>query len=57
VVAYEMYTPEWEARVAKSKFAEEALYARAPSGSIGLQDHGTPVAFKNVKIRPLDGGG
>ena len=28
---------------------------RAPSGSIGLQDHGTPVAYKNMKIRPLGG--
>lgn len=52
-VEYDLGSREWEALVAKSKFAEEAFYARAPSGSIGLQDHGTPVAFKNVKIRPL----
>lgn len=56
VVAYDLYSPEWEALVAKSKFATEEFYARAPSGSIGLQDHGTPVALKNLKIRPLGGG-
>jgi hypothetical protein len=55
VVAYDLYTPEWEGLVAKSKFAAEEFYARAPSGSIGLQDHGTPVAYKNMKIRPLGG--
>lgn len=57
VVAYDLYTPEWEGLVAKSKFAGEEFYARAPSGSIGLQDHGTPVAYKNMKIRPLGGAG
>lgn len=54
VVAYEYHTPEWEALVANSKFAAEEYYARAPRGSIGLQDHGTPVSYRNMKIRPLD---
>lgn len=54
-VEYEMYTDEWEALVAASKFGEEEHYARAPTGSIALQDHGTPVWFRNMKIRPLDG--
>ena len=56
-VEFEMYTDEWEALVAASKFGVEEHYARAPSGSIGLQDHGTPVWFRNMKIRPLDGDG
>ena len=53
-VEYELYSSEWEELVAKSKFGEE--YSRAPSGSIGLQDHGTPVWYRNMKIRPLNGG-
>ncbi len=53
-VHYELYTDEWEALVAASKFPNE--YARAPSGSIGLQDHGTPVWYRNMKIRPTGGG-
>jgi len=54
--AYELYSPEWEALVSKSKFAEEEFYARAPAGSIGLQDHGTPVWYRNMKIRPMAAG-
>ena len=53
-VAFEMYTEEWEALVAASKFGVEEHYARAPSGAIALQDHGTPVWFRNIKIRPLE---
>lgn len=52
-VEYELYSPEWEALVAASKFAEEEHYAQAPSGSIGLQDHGTRIWYRNIKIRPL----
>jgi hypothetical protein len=53
-VEYELYTDEWEVLVAASKFPKE--YARALSGSIGLQDHGTPVWYRNMKIRPAGGG-
>ena len=53
-VEFEMYSDDWEARVAASKFGVEEHYARAPSGSIGLQDHGTPVWYRNMKIRPID---
>lgn len=53
-VAYELYSADWERRVAGSKFAGEQHYARAPSGLIGLQDHGTPVWYRNLKIRRLD---
>ena len=54
-VEYELYTDEWEALVAASKFGEEEHYARAPSGSIGLQDHGTPIWYRHFKIRPIGG--
>ena len=52
-VEYELYSDDWEARVAASKFGVERHYARAPSGAIGLQEHGTPVRFRNIKIRPI----
>lgn len=51
-VEYELFSADWEARVATSKFAVED-YARAPTGSIALQDHGTPVWYRNMKIRPI----
>jgi hypothetical protein len=53
-VSYELYSEEWDALVAASKYAVEEHYARVPSGSIALQDHGTPVWYRNVKLRRLD---
>lgn len=52
-VQYDLYSDEWEELVANSKFGVEEFFARAPSGSIGLQDHGTPVWYRNMKIRPI----
>lgn len=44
----------WRDRVAKSKFARMPLFGTFTSGVIGLQDHGEPVSFRNIKIRRLD---
>lgn len=41
----------WNQLVAKSKFATWEGFGVNQSGHIGLQDHGDPVAFKNIKIR------
>jgi hypothetical protein len=43
----------WRGRVAASKFAKMPLFGTFPTGVIGLQDHGEPVAFRNIKLRPL----
>jgi hypothetical protein len=53
VVEYELGSPDWESRVANSKFVEWPLYGRATSGHIGLQDHGDWVAYRNIRIREL----
>lgn len=53
VVEYELWSPEWEALVAGSKFVEWPAYGRAEIGHIGLQDHGDPVWYRNLKIREL----
>lgn len=53
VVEYEIGSPDWEKRVAASKFGKIPIYGKAKRGRIGLQDHGDPVWFRNVKIRPL----
>jgi len=53
VVEFEINSPDWLARVAASKFKSWPLYAKARSGHIGLQEHGSYVAFRNLKIRRL----
>ena len=55
-VEFDMYTDDWQARVDASKFGVEEHYSRAPMGAIGLQDHGTPVWYRNIKIRRIAGG-
>lgn len=51
--SYELYSEDWERRVRESKFNDWPPYGRASSGNIGLQDHGDPVWYRNIKIRPL----
>jgi len=55
VVAYELWTPEWDELVANSKFKKFPGFSEGISreGYIGLQDHGYPVWFRNIKIREL----
>jgi len=53
-VEYELGAPDWEERVARSKFAPHPRYGRAESGPIGLQDHGRNVWYRNLKILPLE---
>ena len=45
---------DWNARVAKSKFAAMPLFGKATQGHICLQDHGDQVAFRSIRVRPLD---
>ena len=50
---YVLGSDDFNARVAKSKFAKMPFFAKATSGFIALQgDHGS-VAFRNIKIRPI----
>ena len=53
VVEYELGSPDWEERVANSKFVEWPAYGRARTGHIGLQDHGDPVWYRNLKVREI----
>jgi hypothetical protein len=55
VVSYTLWTPEWDALVANSKFKTFAGFTEGISkeGYIGLQDHGYSIWFRNIKIREL----
>ena len=44
---------DWNARVAKSKFAPFRQFAKVPAGRILLQDHNDPVWYRNIRIRRL----
>ena len=50
---YVLGSPDWLARVAESKFAKWPAYGKAARGYIGLQEHGNPAEFRNIKIRVL----
>ena len=52
LVEYELWSPDWEAKVKASKFGNWKDYGRATSGYITLQgDHLGALAFKNIRIR------
>ncbi len=55
VVSYTLWTPEWDELVQNSKFKNFPGFTEGISkeGYIGLQDHGYPVWFRNIKIREL----
>ncbi|HEX6884263.1 MAG TPA: DUF1080 domain-containing protein [Planctomycetota bacterium] len=54
IVAYELWSPDWEARVQACKWKERPDYGRRRSGHIALQDHGDAVAYRNLRIRVLE---
>ena len=53
IVTYDMNSPDWDARVAASKFADWPHFARYRKGHIGLQDHTDRVWYRNIRIREL----
>ena len=54
VVQYELWSPDWEAKVNASKFKEWPKYGRGKSGHIAIQgDHEGMLALRNIKIRTL----
>jgi hypothetical protein len=54
VVDYELWSPDWEAKVKASKFGEWANYGRAKRGHIAIQgDHDGTLWIRNMRIREL----
>ena len=54
VVEYELWSPDWEAKVKASKFKDWPNYGRSKSGYIAIQgDHNGVLALRNVQIRTL----
>ena len=54
VVTYELWSPDWKAKVAASKFAPYPNYGLAKKGSIGIQgDHAGTLTLRHMRIREL----
>lgn len=51
LLSYELLSEDWERRVAASKFAAMPGYGRSREGHLGLQDHGDPVWYRNIRVR------
>jgi hypothetical protein len=54
LLEYEAWSPDWQARVAKSKFHAYPDFGLAKTGMIGFQgDHPGKLELRNIKIRVL----
>jgi hypothetical protein len=53
IVSYELWTDEWKSLVQKCKWKDYPDYGLARKGYIGLQNHGSVIKFRNIKIRNL----
>ena len=54
VVEYELWSPDWEAKVKASKFKDWPNFGRAKRGHIALQgDHAGTLGFRNIRIRNI----
>jgi Domain of Unknown Function (DUF1080) len=54
MVAYDLGSPDWQARVAASKFSKFPNYGLAKKGLIGIQgDHPGTLALRHIRIREL----
>lgn len=53
LLEYELWSPEWQALVAASKFAGMPGYGLERAGRIALQDHGDPVWYRAIRLREL----
>lgn len=53
IVSFPVGNKEWDKLVSESKFADWEYFGKYTTGSIGLQDHGDQVSYRNIKIKEL----
>lgn len=54
IVEYDLWTEEWHKLAHEGKWKDYPGYGMAKSGHIGLQDHGSVIRFRNIKLKVLD---
>jgi hypothetical protein len=54
VVEYDLWTEEWHKLAQEGKWKDYPGYGMAEAGHIGLQDHGSVVRFRNIKLKRLE---
>jgi hypothetical protein len=53
IIEYDLWTDDWKNRVQESKWKDYPFYGLARKGHISLQDHGSIIKFRNIKIKDL----
>jgi hypothetical protein len=53
VLSFVPWSKDWKARKTKGKWKDYPSYGTFKTGYIGLQDHDSPLWFKNIKIKKL----
>lgn len=53
VLEFEAWTPDWNKRKMEGKWKDAPGYGMAKDGFICLQDHGSEIWFRNIKIKKL----
>jgi len=52
-VSFKPWSADWEARKSKGKWKDFPKHGTFKKGYIGLQDHDSPLWFRNIKIKKL----
>ncbi len=53
VLEFEAWTPDWNKRKMEGKWKDAPGYGMSKTGFICLQDHGSEIWFRNIKIKKL----
>jgi len=53
LLEFTAWDDDWNKLRTEGKWKDYPAYGQSKEGAIGLQNHGSPIWFRNIKIRPL----